>query len=68
MFFIHKTPVAIQQQKKLEIYFGPGRHRRERRSIFTWAARSFTYWKYTDAASNIASDEDIMENIYMFVM
>ena len=28
----------------------------------------FTYWKYTDEASNIASDEDIIENNYMFVM
>ena len=36
-------------------------------SIFTRAARSFTYWKYTDEASNIASDEDMMENC-MFVM
>ena len=38
------------------------------RSIITSAARSFTYWKYTDEASNIASVEDIMENNYMFVM
>ena len=32
-----------------------------------WAAHSFTHWKYTDKASNIAFDED-MENYYMFVM
>ena len=56
------------QQEKLEIYQGPGRHRRETRSIFTWAARSFTYQKYTDEASNIASDEDILGNNCIFVM
>ena len=37
-------------------------------SIFTWASRSLTYWKYTDEASNMVSDEDIMENNYMFVI
>ena len=42
------------------------RHGRETRSIFTGAAGSFTYWKYTDEASKIACDEDIMENNYMF--
>ena len=55
-------------QEKLEIYYGPGRHRRETWSIFTLAARSFANQKYTDEASNIASDEDITENNYMFVM
>ena len=35
---------------------------------FTRAAPSFTYWEYTDEASNKASDEDIMENNYMFVI
>ena len=59
---------TIRQEEKLEIYHGPGPHWQETRSIFTWAARSFTYWKYTDKASNMASDEDIMENDYMFVM
>ena len=29
---------------------------------------SFTYLKYADEASNIASDEEIMENNYMFVV
>ena len=38
--------------------------------FFTWAASLFTYWKYTDEASNIASDEDNnnMENNCMFIM
>ena len=27
-----------------------------------------TYWKYTDEVSNIACDEDIMENNYIFVL
>ena len=35
---------------------------------FYIAARSFTWWKYTDEASNIASDESIIEISYMFVM
>ena len=36
LFFIHKTPVVESHPKKvkLEIYYGPGRHRRETRSIF----------------------------------
>ena len=59
---------AIRQQEKLEIYYGLGLHRRESRSIFTWAARSFTYWKHTDEASNKATDENIMENNCMFVI
>ena len=40
LFFTHKTPVVIQHRVKLEIYYGPGRHRR---SIFTSASRSFTH-------------------------
>ena len=28
-------PKAIRQQVELEIYYGPGRHRRETQSIFT---------------------------------
>ena len=66
--FIYKTPESkmIREQEKLEIYYGPGRHLRETRSIYTSAACSFTYWKYTDEASNIASDEDIVENNYIF--
>ena len=39
-----------------------------KRSIFTWTARSFTQWKYTDEASNIVFDENIMKNNYMFVL
>ena len=35
---------------------------------FSGAARSFTFWKYTDETSNTASDKDIMKNNYMFVM
>ena len=35
LIFIHKIQVVIQQQEKLENYYGPGRHRRESRSIFT---------------------------------
>ena len=45
-----------------------GLHRRETRSIFTWATSSLTYQKYTDEASIIAFQEDIMENNYMSVM
>ena len=35
LIFIRKIPVveAIGQQEKLEIYFGPGQHRQETRSI-----------------------------------
>ena len=70
LIFIHKNPVVENHPTTKEIrdFDGPGWHRRETWSIFTWAARSCTYWKYTDEASNIASDVDIMENIYMFVM
>ena len=32
------------------------------------AARWFTYWEYKDETFNIASNEDIMENNYIFVM
>ena len=66
--FIHKTPESktIRQQEKVEIYYAQGRHRRETQSIFTCAACSFTYWKYTDEATNIASDGDIMENNFIF--
>ena len=38
------------------------------RSIFTRVAGSFPYKKYTNEASNIASDEDIIENNNIFVM
>ena len=30
--------------------------------------RSLTHWKYTDETSNIASEEEIMEDIYRFVV
>ena len=52
-------------QEKLQIYYGLRRHRRETTFIFTWATRSFTDRKYTDEASNIAPEEEIMENNYI---
>ena len=60
---IHKALVVESYSKTREIWNhnGPGWHRREIQFIFTWAARLFTYWKYTDEASHIVSDEDIME-------
>ena len=70
LIFIHRTQVVERHPitRGIRDCYGPGRHQQETRSIFTWAARSFTHWKYTDEASNIAFDEDIMENNYMFLM
>ena len=70
LIFIHKHPVVENHPTTREIIdlLSPGRHRREPRSILTEAARLFTYWKYTDEASYIASDENIMEINYIYVM
>ena len=70
LIFIHRTSVVERHPitRELDIYYGRGWHHRETRSIFTWAARSFTHWKYTDEPSNIAVDEDIMENNCMLML
>ena len=71
VLFIHKTTVVENHpttRETRDLLRPRSRHRREIQSIFTWAVRSFTYWKYTDEASNIASDEEIIENDYTFVM
>ena len=77
LIFILKTLVVESHPttRKLDIYYGQGRHRRETQSFFTWAARSFTYevprTENTQAKLQtwrIASNVDMMENNFMVVM
>ena len=70
LVFIHNTPVVERYPKTREIrdLLWPRSTPTGNTVYFTWAGHSFTHWKYTDVASNIAFDEDIMENNYMFVI
>ena len=43
-------------------------HTDGKHSLFLHEQLAHSHWKYTDEGSNIAFNEDIMENNYMFVM
>ena len=70
LILIHRTPVVERHPITRQIgdLLWPRSTPMGNTVYITWAACSFTHWKYTDEASNIAFDEDIMENNYMFVM
>ena len=61
LFIKPQLSKAIRQQEKLEIYYGPGRHRRETRSIFTQSQLSRTCLIGTLAYQEI--DEKTMSTV-----
>ena len=70
LIFIHRTLVVKRHPTTREIrdLLWPRSTPMGNTVCFTWAVCSFIHWKYTGEASNIAFDEDIMKNYYMFVM
>ena len=68
LIFIHKTPVVENHPTTIKIrdLLRP-RSTPTGNTVYFYmsSSLSFTYWKYTHEASNIASDEVIMENNYI---
>ena len=70
LIFIHKTPVVESHPIKREIrdLLWP-RSSPTGNTVYFYMSSSLIYTlKYTDEASNIVFDKDIMENNYMFDM
>ena len=69
LIFIQKPPVVESHvTREIKDLLGPRLTPTGDTVYFYMQSHSFTYWKYKDEASNIASDEEIVENNYMFVI
>ena len=70
LIFIHKTPVVERHPTKREIreYYGQGRHRGNHGLFLHEQLAHLNTGNTQKKVSNIPSDEDIMENNYLFGM